>query len=159
MLSFNEGVSYFDAFGRLWSRCLPCRRDLLVSIIPGRRDLLVSMLPYLDPFGCRRTRTIGLGCAPPVVQARLRLNCLFSGACKLQSEEEIETGRALLRLGYGEGQALALRRNRDREGSPTGVCRDREVSPTGSIAGSETGRVLLHRFMKPPEFNEKGENR
>ena len=77
------------------SQWLPGRRDLPVSMQYRRRDLLVSMLPdlqalanytvdlsegagvlALDLFGCRRTRTTGTRCAPPVGQEYRHLNCL-----------------------------------------------------------------------------------
>ena len=100
MLQFNEGVSYFDVFGWLL----------------GRRDLLVSMLPSLDPFGCRRTRTTGLGCAPPVCAQVLanysRRKKSRPGGLSYRGIARIETRRARLQ---------EHRSHRDQEGAPTQI--------------------------------------
>ena len=83
------------------SRWLPGRRDLLVSMLPGLQALANytvgiserTGVPELDPFGCRRTRTTRLACAPPVGQEDRHLPYLCSGTRKLQRWARCLRGR------------------------------------------------------------------
>ena len=94
-----------------WSRCCQtCKYAQTTAVDLGSR----TGVPYLNPFRCRRTRTTGRECAPPVGKAHLLLNCLCQtlandsgrqksrpGGLSYGDIARIETGRSLLLRGLG----------------------------------------------------------